>query len=121
MDFNNTSPIYLQIVEYLQFSIISGKYQPGEKIPPVRELSTSMKVNPNTMQKALTELENLKLIYTERTNGKYVTEDKKIIAKYKENYIRKLTSEYLNNLTKLGLNIEDIKRLIGDKNGINKH
>ena len=79
MEFETNTPIYIQLVEEIIISVISGNLKPGEKLPSVREFSLQKKVNPNTMQKALAELENLNLIYTERTNGKYVTNDIKII------------------------------------------
>ena len=77
--FDNERPIYIQLVEIIRIEIVSGKFKKGQKIPSVRELALIMKVNPNTMQKALIELENEKLIYTERTNGKYVTDNIKLI------------------------------------------
>ena len=77
--FDNNIPIYIQLLEYLKIYLISGVFKCGEKLPSVREFATTFKVNPNTMQKALAELESLNLIYTERTNGKYVTKDSKII------------------------------------------
>ena len=79
MKFNNETPIYLQLFQRLALDIVTGKYSSGEKIPSVRELSVMYKVNPNTVQKALIELKDVELIYTERTNGKFVTENKKII------------------------------------------
>ena len=82
--FDNERPIYIQLVELIRIDIVSGKYEKGSKLPSVRELALTMKVNPNTMQKALVELENEKLIYTERTNGKYVTEDEKKTRKNKK-------------------------------------
>ena len=84
-DFDNNVPIYIQLVEQLKIYIISGKLNPGDRLPSVRDLALQTKVNPNTMQKALGELEDLKLIYTERTNGKFVTNDQKLIDKYKDN------------------------------------
>ena len=63
--FDNERPIYVQLVEKIRIEIISGKLKIGEKLPSVRELALTMKVNPNTMQKALVELENEKLVYTE--------------------------------------------------------
>ena len=81
--FNNSVPIYLQIVSEIKKQIVSGKLIPGERIPSVRELALTYKVNPNTMQKALIELEENGLIKTERTNGKFVTEDENIINKIK--------------------------------------
>lgn len=115
VNFDNNIPIYLQIVDFLKIYIISGKYKLGEKIPSVRDLANEMRVNPNTMQKALMELEELKLIYTERTNGKYITNDKKIIDEYRKQYSNELTNEYISNMKKLGFSIEDIKNIIGGK------
>ena len=79
--FDNDRPIYIQLVEQLKQEIVSGKIKPGERMLSVRELAAITKVNPNTMQKALSELESEKLIYTERTNGKFVTENKELTKK----------------------------------------
>ena len=68
LEFENNIPIYIQLVEQLKIDIISGKLKPGDRLPSVREFALNLKVNPNTMQKALAELEEEKLIYTERTN-----------------------------------------------------
>lgn len=102
MEFDNNIPIYIQIVEKLKIDIVSGNLKPGEKLPSVRELAIQTKVNPNTMQKALIELENLKLIYTERTNGKYVTINKNVIDKLKEEYAFDLSKEYFSNMKAIG-------------------
>ena len=79
--FDNNIPIYIQLLEYLKIYLISGVFKSGEKLPSVRDFANIFKVNPNTMQKALSELEEMKLIYTERTNGKYVTKNTKLIEK----------------------------------------
>ena len=81
--FDNERPIYIQLVEKLRIEIVSGKLKPGERIASVRELAFTTKVNPNTMQKALVELEGEGLIYTERTNGKFITTDQNLIEKAK--------------------------------------
>ena len=94
--FDNERPIYVQLVEKLRIEIVSGKLKNGERIPSVRELALTTKVNPNTMQKALVELENEGLIYTERTNGKFVTDNRELIEKIK----RKLAEEKVNNYIK---------------------
>ena len=96
--FNNSVPIYLQIVSEIKKQIVSGKLIPGERIPSVRELALTYKVNPNTMQKALIELEENGLIKTERTNGKFVTEDENIINKIKNDYADNLTQNYLSEM-----------------------
>ena len=117
--FDNNIPIYIQLVEQLKISIISGNILPGERLPSVRELALLTKVNPNTMQKALVELEELNLIYTERTNGKYVTEDKLLIQKYKEEYAQEFAYKYCSSMNAIGFHkeetIEYLKTLGGDK------
>ena len=119
MKFDNNIPIYIQLVEQLKIYIISGKFSPGDRIPSVRELALQTKVNPNTMQKALTELEDLKLIYTERTNGKYVTNDGKLIDKIKRQYASELSKNYFSNMKDIGFSEQDainyLNELRGDK------
>ncbi len=101
-EFDYNIPIYIQLVEQIKISIISGKILPGDRLPSVREWAIQYKVNPNTMQKALAELENLGIVYTERTNGKYVTEDKKLIDDLREEYAREITEQYFSNMKQLG-------------------
>ncbi len=101
--FDNERPIYIQLVEMIRVDIVSGKYQKGDKLPSVRELALIMQVNPNTMQKALSELEQEKLIYTERTNGKYVTKDEKLIEKTKKELAQDKVNSYLNSMKSIGI------------------
>lgn len=105
--FDNERPIYIQLVEQLRVSIVSGKFSQGEKLPSVRELALIAKVNPNTMQKALVEIENEKLIYTERTNGKYVTTDLKLIKKVRENMAKEKVKIFFSDMEKIGMNEVD--------------
>lgn len=106
--FNNSVPIYLQIVSEIKKQIVSGKLIPGERIPSVRELALTYKV----MQKALIELEENGLIKTERTNGKFVTEDENIINKIKNDYADNLTQNYLSEMISLGITKQEIKERI---------
>lgn len=105
--FDNNIPIYLQVLEYIKIYIMSGVFKYGEKLPSVREFSNSFKVNPNTMQKALTELESLNLIYTERNNGKYVTKDVKVVEKLKDEYALTLAKSYFEGMKRIGLEKAD--------------
>ena len=118
-EFDNNIPIYIQLVEQLKIYIISGKINPGDRLPSVRELALQTKVNPNTMQKALVELEELKLVYTERTNGKFVTNDKKLIDKYKCEYANELSNKYFSSMESIGFDkneaINYLKELGGKK------
>lgn len=117
-NFDNNIPIYVQIVDYLKTYIICGEFKSGERLPSVRDLAALFKVNPNTMQKALGELENIKLIYTERTNGKYVTEDKKIIDNLKKECAQKIIDDYFLSMSKIGISKEDAICYLG-KDGKN--
>ena len=119
--FDNERPIYVQLVEMIRIDIVSGKFKKGQKIPSVRELALIMKVNPNTMQKALIELENEKLIYTERTNGKYVTDDENLIEHAKKQLAQEKVDNYLNSMKNIGIDYNlAIKYLqeLGGKDGI---
>lgn len=100
--FDNDLPIYIQLVEQIKFFIISGTLAPGERLPSVRELAMQTKVNPNTMQKALGELEQQGLVFTERTNGKFVTNDALLIAGFKQEYADAIAKNYLSAMHKLG-------------------
>ena len=110
--FDNNLPIYLQLVEQLIVHIISGKYFAGERLPSVRDLALQLKVNPNTVQKALLELENRGLIFTERTNGKFVTEDVSLIERQKVEYADMLTKGYMEAMEKIGFGNNDVLKLI---------
>ena len=115
--FDNNIPIYIQLLEYLKIYLISGVFKCGDKLPSVREFSTTFKVNPNTMQKALAELEDMKLIYTERTNGKFVTNDNKLIEKLKDDYALTLAQSYFQGMKRIGLgkadSIKYLERVVG--------
>ena len=114
-NFDNNIPIYLQLVSLIKNDIIKGALSPGEKLPSIRDLAITYKVNPNTVSKALSELENISLIYTERTNGKYVSSDISLINKYKEEYATSLTEDYINKMINLGYNKEEINKYIMKK------
>ncbi len=111
-NFDNNIPIYLQLVEQLTVYIISGEISVGERLPSVRDLALQLKVNPNTVQKALAELEAIGLIFTERTNGKFVTEDNLLIEKHKKEYADIITQKYIDNMEKIGFHKDEVLLLI---------
>lgn len=115
--FNNERPIYIQLVEMIRIDIVSGKFKKGQKLPSVRELALMLKVNPNTMQKALVELEDEKLIYTERTNGKYVTKDEKLIEKIKKQLAQEKVNNYLNSMKNIGISYESAVKYLQELGG----
>ena len=115
--FDNERPIYIQLVEKLELEIISGRLEPKSRIPSVRELAVYMKVNPNTMQKALSELEEDGLIYTERTNGKFVTDDKKLIEKKKKVIAKLKVQNYIKDMNKIGITFEEAVEYLKEMGG----
>ena len=104
-------PIYIQLVEQIKLQILSGHYRPGERFPSVRELATEAAVNPNTMQKALTELEGSGLIYavrtSGRTNGRTVTSDESLIGSMRDELADGIVENCYQALAKLGFSKEE--------------
>ena len=111
-NFKNDRPIYAQILEQIEQKIISGEYPLGSRMPSVRELAAEAAVNPNTMQRAMVELESRGLIITNRTSGRTVTEEKGILEKMKNNRALGYTREYITKMTELGYGQNEIIELI---------
>ena len=114
-NFNNDTPIYLQIIEHIKMKIISKQLLPNQKISSVRELSVEYKVNPNTIQKALSELEKIGLIETERTNGKFVTGNTKIIDKITKQTIKDMINNFYKSMENLGIDKKQIIDILTNK------
>ena len=101
--FAGDRPIYSQLVERISISIVNGAYQAGERLPSVRELASQANVNPNTMQRALAELETMGLVFTERTAGRFVTEDNDLIQTTKQNLAKERIQKFFADMQDLGL------------------
>ena len=111
---DSSRPIYLQIIERVQMDIITGRYQPGDKLPSVRDLAQEAAVNPNTMQKALSELERSGLIYSQRTSGRFITEDKELIHQMKKELATAEVSAFVAHMKQLGITPEEIRQLLAE-------
>jgi len=107
-------PIYTQLLEELKRRIVSGYYQPGEKLLPVRELAQEAKVNPNTMQKALSELERQNLVFAVRTTGRYITEDTVLIEETKKEFASSHIQVYYKEMKALGYEKSSMIQLLSD-------
>ena len=112
MEFQSNIPIYLQIMDDFKRQIVSGKLKPGDNLASVLELAMQYGVNPNTMQKALSELEWEKLLYTMRTAGRYVTEDAALIGVLREQLAQERIIGLLNELQQLGYQNVEILNLL---------
>lgn len=101
-ELKNDRPIYTQLMDQITLKIVSGEYKSGEKLPSVRDLAAEAAVNPNTMQKALTELERINLVYSVRTSGRFITEDIEMIKDMQENLAKDEIKEFLKKMEKIG-------------------
>lgn len=111
-NFDNSIPIYLQIIQEMKRRILRKELAPGDRLASVRDLAKEAGVNPNTMQKALAELETEGLLETERTTGKFVTSDLMIISALREEYLKERLKPFLAELYALGLSEEELMTLI---------
>ena len=109
---SNDRPIYLQLMERIQQDIVSGVYSPGDRLPSVRELALEAAVNPNTMQKALSELERSGLVYSQRTSGRFITEDETMLKQLKSQLAEEHIRDFFEKMRQLGFQTEETLALI---------
>lgn len=111
-DFDNNKPIYSQIIDHIKLFIISGELKTGERLPSVRDLASEAGVNPNTMQRALSELERTGLVYSNRTSGRFITEEEDIIKEIKIESAEKSIKDFLNNMAQIGYSKEEVVKIL---------
>ena len=111
-NFNDERPIYLQLMEQIQLRIVSGVYKVGGKLPSVREMASDASVNPNTMQKVLTELERTGLVYSQRTTGRFITEDSTMIKDIRNGLAKEQIEKFLYNMEKIGYTKQETIELV---------
>ncbi|MGN1032079.1 MAG: GntR family transcriptional regulator [Intestinibacter sp.] len=109
---DNNKPVYIQLVEQLKMKIISGEIELDSKLDSVRNLAAEAMVNPNTMQKALAELERQGFVYSKRTSGRFVTDNKDLIDQERKNLVKESVKASLETLINLGYTDEEIMKLI---------
>ncbi len=109
---NSDRPIYQQLVEIIELQILSGQYKSGEKLPSVRELSAVAGVTPNTMQKAFAELERRRLVITQRTAGRVVTEDQSLMDEIRTNLAQEQIKLFIQKMQELGYSREDMAKVL---------
>lgn len=119
-NFADDKPIYAQIVEQIKFFIVSGEMKPGARLESVRELAAQAGVNPNTMQKALAELDRAGLVFTKRTEGRFITEDEQMLKLLKRELAQEIMKEFFEKMRQLGFPREEAKKLLleGEKGDV---
>jgi len=105
-------PIHGQLVNEIIKRVVNKEYLLGQRIPSVRELAVEAKVNPNTMQKALLELEERKIIHTQRTSGKFITEDESVIKKLKTDISDDIVKKFIKDMNNLGITEKEIINIL---------
>ena len=110
--FDASRPIYAQLVERLKAKILAGSYPPGGHLDSVRDLAAAVGVNPNTMQRALAQLETEGLVRTERTAGRYVTEDTVLIERLRAATAEKFAAEFLEKMQGIGYSPAQVAELL---------
>lgn len=115
MDWIDGKAIYIQIMEHIISEIAAGKLRPGQKIPSVREYAAELSVNPNTVQRALHELEREGILTSHRNTGRFVTDSRKNIEKMREEQAGEAVREFCSRMLELGYSFEDAQRLFKDK------
>ena len=113
--FRSDLPIYSQLVEQIKLGIVSGNLLPGERLMSVRDMATEAGVNPNTMQRALQELERDGMVYSQRTAGRFVTENMKVIERAKKKFAEGQIRSFLEAMKKLGYQWEEVLALLKEK------
>jgi len=119
--FTPDRPIYLQLQEQIKLAIISGLHPPGSKLFAVRDLAEEASVNPNTVQRALTELEREGLVFSQRTSGRFVTEEIAVIEKAKNELAMELINTFLEKMEALGYDKNEAAALISRKEEVETH
>ncbi len=109
--FQSNIPIYLQLVNTFKHRIVSGELVVGSKLDSVRDLALQFEVNPNTMQRALAELEREGLVYAERTAGRFITENEELIVEMRNDVAEKIIYEFINQMRSLGFSNEQSMEL----------
>lgn len=111
-EFNNNEPIYFQIIELIKKSIATGELKPGDKLPSVREMSASLGVNPNTLQRAYVELERLGVTYTKRGMGSFVSEEKANSDDLQDKMGKEIAKKFLKDMESIGISKKRALKII---------
>lgn len=111
-EIHSDRPVYLQLMDLIRNAIVAGHYAPGERLPSVRELAAQAGVNPNTMQKALSELERSGIVHSRRTSGRFITEDRRLISEMKHEQAVENARRFIRLMNDLGLSADEIQEIM---------
>lgn len=113
--FNNRDPIYVQVVEYFKEELVAKRLQPGQELPSRRELARMLKINPNTVQRAYKEMEEMQLIYTEANVASKITEDLTVLRQLRQEWAREAVKQFVQQVSLLELDEAEVVQMIQDE------
>lgn len=112
--FDNNKPIYLQIMEKMKLQIVSHQLEPNQQLPTVRDLASEAGVNPNTIQRALSDLERDGFVYSKRTIGRFVTEDQELLTQSRKQLSEEQLEQFISSMTQFGYQKEELPSVVAD-------
>lgn len=112
---NNRTPVYIQVMQYFKEEIISGRLEVGEVIPSRRELANQLKINPNTVQRAYKEMEEMGLIYTDGNLPSQVTTDEKVIEATRKELVSQVLTEFVQSVQSIPIPLDELLELVKNK------
>lgn len=115
MEFDSTQPIWHQLVGEFSRRIVAGEWRPGARIPAVRDLAAELQVNPNTVQRAFGELERDELVRSERTSGRFVTDDGHRIRSLRRQLVADAAERYTSRALGVGLSLTEAQTLLTER------
>ena len=112
IQFNKRDPIYLQMIDYFREKLVSNQLKPGEELPSRREIARKLNINPNTVQRAFSEMEEMSWIYTEPHRPSRVTQDVELIQKIKKDFVRRAVEEFVSSIRTIDISYVEITELV---------
>lgn len=112
MQFNQRDPIYLQLIDYFREQLVSDQFKPGEELPSRREIARQFNINPNTVQRAFSEMEEMSWIYTEPHRPSRVTQSQELIHKIKKDYVRRAVEAFVSSIQTIDISYEEVAELV---------
>lgn len=112
---NDKEPVYIQIIRYIKQNIVRGDLQPGDAIPSRREMAVKIKVNPNTVQKAYKEMEDMGVITTVRNYQSNITTDNELIKKIRQELINESMENFIENMKAIKVGKDELINIINDR------
>ena len=110
--FNQRDPIYLQLIDYFREKLVSNQFKPGEELPSRREIARLFNINPNTVQRAFSEMEEMSWIYTEPNRPSRVTQNKELIQKIKKDFVRRAVETFASSIQTIDISYEEVTELV---------